>query len=167
MASAMDHNYLQDGFYAKSRQEEIPAKTTFVDFLLKAEDVTVLDTEDSLKGLTGAERDAKLKSRQAKHCAKYSDQQHFVLAECDGLFNGNQFIVFVYQRYHDIRLVGAPPKQWEISAVKPTIFNGRVLRQIFPSSGFIPATNGSPAEYNSSNIPLKSKYLLPISLKGY
>jgi hypothetical protein len=165
MASAMDHNYLHEGFYAKSRQEEIPAKATFVDFLVKAEDITAL-VQDSLKGLTGAERDAKLKSVRQSIAAKYSDQQHFILAECDGLFNGNQFIIFVYQRYHDIRLVGAPPEALGDFGRETDNFQWPRFTADFSIFRVYSGRDGSAAEYNSSNVPFKSKYFLPVSLKG-
>src|SRR6187402_3048387 len=55
--SSIEHNYLRDGFYAKSKQEEIPARGLYADFLLKVEDVTK-EIEDSAKGMSGAERAA-------------------------------------------------------------------------------------------------------------
>src|ERR1700742_112849 len=58
-ASSIEHNYLHDGFYAHSKQEEIPARGLSVDFLLKMEDVTK-EVEDSTHGLGGAEWNAKL-----------------------------------------------------------------------------------------------------------
>src|SRR6195952_4641780 len=61
-SSSIEHNYLHDGFYAKSKQEEIPARGLYVDFLVKIDDVT-REGEDSAKGLNGAERARKPKAR--------------------------------------------------------------------------------------------------------
>ncbi len=56
-ASSVEHNYLKDGFWAKSKQEEIPAQGLYAEFLTKIEDVTK-EVEDSVKGLSGTERAA-------------------------------------------------------------------------------------------------------------
>ena len=73
-ASTIDHNYLHDGFYAKSKQEEIPAQGLYADFLLKIEDVTK-EIEDSAKGLSGDERAAKVQSVISVINDRYSDQE--------------------------------------------------------------------------------------------
>lgn len=165
-ASAMDRNYLHEGFYAKNRQEEIPAKASFVDFLVKAEDITSL-VMDSLKDVSEADRESKIKTVRQSMAAKYSDQKHFILAECDGLFNGNQFIVFVYQRYYDIRLVGAPPELLGNFGGETDNFQWPRFTADFSIFRVYTARDGSAAEYSSNNVPLKSKYFLPVSQKGF
>jgi len=165
-ASAMDHNWLHEGFFAKSRQEEIPANTIYVDFLLKAEDITELFS-DSLRGLKGTDRDKKINSVKQSITAKFSDRNHFILAECDGLFNGNQFIVFIYQRFYDIRLVGAPPEALGNFGRETDNFEWPRFTADFSIFRVYTAKDGSAAEYNSNNVPLKSKYFLPATLKGF
>ncbi|HLY68321.1 MAG TPA: S46 family peptidase, partial [Puia sp.] len=96
-ASTLDHNYLQDGFYAKTKQEEIPAQGLYADFLLKIEDVTK-EIDDSAKGLSGDERAAKVQSVTSAINARYSDEAKHILGKVSSLFKGNQFLVFVYQR---------------------------------------------------------------------
>src|ERR1700719_4312337 len=71
-SSSIGHNYLHDGLYAHSHQEEIPARGLSVDFLLKIEEVTK-EVEDSAHGLSGAERAARLQGVLASINARYSD----------------------------------------------------------------------------------------------
>ena len=163
-ASTVEHNYLTDGFYAKNKGEEIPTDIS-VQFLLKIEDITAL-MMDSLKGLTGSER-AQRQSRVLSNLnAKYSDPSQFIEARISSLFKGNQFLVFVYQRYKDVRLVGVPPESvgkfggdtdnWEW----PRHTGDYSIYRVYMSK------EGKPAEYTEDNIPLKPKWFLPISIKG-
>jgi len=107
-ASTLDHNYLRDGFYAKNKSEEIPSNLT-VQFLLKIQDVT-REVMDSLKGLSGRERVEKQYSVLTSINTRMSDASQNIETRISPLFKGNQFLAFVYQRYTDIRLVGAPPE---------------------------------------------------------
>lgn len=166
-ASTVEHNYLQNGFYAKSMGEEIPGNTQnlYVEFLTKIEDVTKL-VLDSLQGLSGQERVNRQSQILAAINAKMSDQAKQIRASVSPLFKGNQFLAFVYTRYTDVRLVGAPPEalgkfggdtdnwEWPRHTIDYSIF--RVYA----------APDGSPAEYSTNNKPLKPKWYLPISLKG-
>ncbi|HRO71913.1 MAG TPA: S46 family peptidase, partial [Chitinophagaceae bacterium] len=107
-ASTLDNNYLQNGFYAKNRAEEIPTSLS-VQFLLRIEDVTK-EVLDSLKGLGAADRAKKQSSVLASINARMSDPSQSIETRVSSLFKGNQFLAFVYQRYNDIRLVGTPPE---------------------------------------------------------
>jgi len=165
-ASTVEHNYLQDGFYAKSRNEEILGGNLSVQFLVKIEDVTA-QVLDSLKGLTGSER-TRVQSRVISSLnEKFSDPENFIEARISPLFKGNQFLVFVYQRYSDVRLVGAPPESvgkfggdtdnWEW----PRHTGDYSIFRVYMSK------DGKPAKYSADNVPLKPKWYLPVSLKGY
>src|SRR6186997_29717 len=101
-ASNMEHNYLQDGFYAKSKGEEIPTSLS-VQFLLRIDDVTK-EVMDSLKGLTGTERGQRQASVLASINKRLSDANQNIETRVSSLFKGNQFLAFVYQRYTDVRL---------------------------------------------------------------
>ena len=107
-ASTVDHNYLANGFYARSRSEEIPS-TLSVQFLLRIDDVTK-EVMDSLKGLSGQERLTKQNAVLAAINKRMSDDSKNIETRVSPLFKGNQFLAFVYQRYYDVRLVGAPPE---------------------------------------------------------
>ncbi|MGZ3851986.1 MAG: S46 family peptidase [Flavisolibacter sp.] len=166
-ASTVEHNYLLNGFYAKSMAEEIPGNTQnlYVEFLTKIEDVTKL-VLDSLQGLSGQERVTRQNQILSAINARMSDPSKHLRAIVSPLFKGNQFLVFVYARYTDVRLVGAPPEslgkfggdtdnwEWPRHTIDYSIF--RVYA----------APDGSPADYSPSNKPLKPKWSLPISLKG-
>ncbi|MBS1665736.1 MAG: S46 family peptidase [Bacteroidetes bacterium] len=164
-ASSINHNYLHDGFYAKSKQEEIPAQGLHVDFLIKIDDVTK-EIEDSVKGLSGTDRRAKVQAVITAINARYSDDSKSILARVSPLFKGNQFLVFVYQRYNDIRLVGAPPES--VGKFGGDTDNWEWPRHTGDFSIFrvYMSKEGMPAKYNPDNVPLKPKYFLPISLKG-
>ena len=166
-ASTVEHNYLLNGFYAKSMSEEIPGNTQnlYVEFLTSIQDVTHL-VLDSLKGLSGQERASRQSQILAAINARMSDPAKHIITRISSLFKGNQFLAFVYQRYTDVRLVGAPPEalgkfggdtdnwEWPRHTIDYSIF--RVYA----------APDGSPANFSSNNKPLKPKWYLPVSLKG-
>jgi hypothetical protein len=166
-ASTVEHNYLLNGFYAKNMTEEIPGNTQglYVEFLTKIEDVTKL-VLDSLQGLSGQQRADRQNQILAGINATMSDASKHIRASVSPLFKGNQFLAFVYARYTDVRLVGAPPEalgkfggdtdnwEWPRHTIDYSIF--RVYG----------APDGSPADYSSNNKPLKPKWYLPISMKG-
>ncbi len=163
-ASTMEHNYLKDGFYAKNHGEEIPSKGLSVRFLLRVTDVTK-EVMDSLKGLSGAER-ASTQSRVLSAInSRMSDVSKNIETLVSPLFKGNQYIAFVYERYSDIRLVGAPPES--VGKYGGDTDNWEWPRHTGDFSVFrVYANNGKPANYSQTNTPLKPKYFLPISIKG-
>ncbi len=164
-ASSVDHNYLRDGFYARNRGEEIPAEGLSVQFLLRIDDVT-REVLDSLGDLGGMERMQRQQRVIAAINSRLSDSTRSIEARVSPLFKGNQFLVFLYQRYRDIRLVGAPPEsvgkfggdtdnwEWPRHTGDISIFRVYMSR------------DGKPAPYSTDNVPLKPKYYLPISLRG-
>jgi hypothetical protein len=163
-ASTVEKNYLKDGFYARSKSEEIPAQGLTVQFLLRVEDVTK-EVLDSLKGLSGAERAARQSAIIAAINAKLSDPAKSIETRVSPLFKGNQYLAFVYQRYKDVRLVGAPPES--IGKFGGDTDNWEWPRHTGDFSVFrVYAANGEPAEHSAGNTPLKPKWFLPVSLKG-
>ncbi len=164
-ASTVEHNYLRDGFYAKTKQEEIPSSLT-VQFLLKIEDVTK-QVDAALGSLTGIDRIKKQAEVIADINKKYSDPSQFTEARVSPLFKANQFLVFVYQRYSDIRLVGVPAES--IGKFGGDTDNWEWPRHTGDFSVFrvYMSKDGKPAAYAADNIPLKPKYSLPVSIKGY
>lgn len=164
-ASTVEHNYLRDGFYAANKGEEIPSGL-YVEFLVKIDDVTAM-VMDSLKGLTGGER-AQRQTRVLNNLnAKYSDASQNILARISPLFKGNQFLVFVYQRYKDVRLVGTPPES--VGKFGGDTDNWEWPRHTGDFSVFrvYMSKDGKPADYSEENVPLKPKWFLPVSIKGY
>jgi hypothetical protein len=163
-ASTVEHNYLKDGFYARNLGEEIPSAALSVRFLLRIEDVTK-EVMDSLKNLKGQDRAAAQSRVLAAINSRMSDTAKKVETLVSGIFKNNQYLAFVYQRYTDVRLVGAPPES--VGKFGGDTDNWEWPRHTGDFSVFrVYANNGQPAAYNTSNTPLKPKYFLPISLKG-
>jgi hypothetical protein len=164
-ASTVEHNYLTDGFYAKNYGEEIPAGIS-VQFLLRIDDVTKM-VMDSLKGLSGADRTQRQSRVLANLNTKFSDPAQFIEARVSSLFKGNQFLVYVYQRYKDVRFVGTPPES--VGKFGGDTDNWEWPRHTGDFSVFrvYMSNDGKPAEYSAENIPLKPKWFLPVSLKGF
>ncbi|HUR66106.1 MAG TPA: S46 family peptidase [Chitinophagaceae bacterium] len=164
-ASNMDHNYLADGFYARNKGEEIPT-TLSVQFLLRIEDITK-EVMDSLKGLSGTERVQRQSAVLAAINKRMSDASQNIETRVSPLFKGNQFLAFVYQRYTDIRLVGAPPES--VGKFGGDTDNWEWPRHTGDFSVFRVYTDkdGKPAKYaeGNGNIPMKPKWYLPVSLK--
>ncbi len=165
-ASTVEHNYLQDGFYARSRAEEISSNLS-VQFLLRIEDVTK-EVMDSLKGLSGTDRVQKQNLVLAAINKRMSDDSKNIETRVSPLFKGNQFLAFVYQRYYDIRLVGAPPESvgkfggdtdnWEW----PRHTGDFSIFRVYTKPDGSPAKRGEPTD---KNVPLKPKWYLPVSLR--
>jgi hypothetical protein len=164
-ASTVEHNYLANGFYAKTKDEEIPSSLT-VQFLLRIDDVTK-EVFDSLKGLSGAERIQKQGRVLAAINKRMSSADENIETRISPLFKGNQFLAFVYQRYYDIRLVGAPPES--VGKFGGDTDNWEWPRHTGDFSIFRVYVNkdNKPAKYSADNVPYKPKWFLPVSLKGF
>lgn len=164
-SSSVERNYLKEGFWARNKKEEIPAQGLYAEFLTRIEDVTK-EVEDSAKNLTGSERLSAINSAIASINRRYTDRSANTYARVSALFKGNQFLLFVYNRYSDIRLVGAPPES--IGKFGGDTDNWEWPRHTGDFSIFrvYSSKDGKPAEYSADNVPLKPKHFLPISLKG-
>ena len=164
-ASSVTHNYLKDGFYAKKKSEEIPSTSLYAEFLLKIEDVTA-SVDSVTKGLSGNERAIKVNEAIQSIQKRYSDDSKKIIARVSSMFKGNQFLVFVYQRYSDVRLVGAPPES--IGKYGGDTDNWEWPRHTGDFSVFrvYMSKDGKPTDYSPENIPLKPKHFLPVSVKG-
>jgi hypothetical protein len=164
-ASTLEHNYLRDGFWSKSKQEEIPSAGLYAEFLLRIDDVTK-EVNDSLLGLTGAARVNKFQSVTASINKRYSKPEENIYGRISSLFKGNQFMVFVYERYNDIRLVGIPAES--VGKFGGDTDNWEWPRHTGDFSIFrvYMSADGKPAEYSPSNVPYKAKHFLPVSIKG-
>ena len=163
-ASTVEHNYLKDGFYAYSKDEEKKSDLS-VTFLKRMEDVTE-KVEKELNGLSGAEREKKLPEVFKEITDKVLDKENGVYGKVYSMFKGNQFFLNVYEVYNDIRLVGAPPES--IGNFGGDSDNWEWPRHTGDFSIFRVYTSksGKPAEYSADNVPLKPKWFLPVSIKG-
>lgn len=163
-ASSIAHNYLKDGFWAKTKQEEIACPGLTVQFLIKMEDVTA-KVQEKLKDLKPNEIASKLPAILNELSAKASEGTDYEV-RISSFFKGNQFLQFTYQRFKDIRLVGTPPES--IGKFGGDTDNWEWPRHTGDFSIFrvYMGKDGKPAEYKEENIPYVSKYFLPVSVKG-
>lgn len=163
-ASSVENNYLRDGFYAKNMGEEIKTALT-VQFLERIEDVTE-QVEAQLKGLNWEERSKKLQDVYKSITDKVRDEQNGVAGRVYSMFNNNQYIMYVYKTYRDIRLVGTPPES--VGKFGGDTDNWEWPRHTgdFAIFRVYMAPDGKPTEYNAANIPFQPKHFLPVSLKG-
>lgn len=163
-ASSVEHNYLRDGFYAKSLKDEIRTGLT-VQFLVSIADVTK-EVNDSLGTLLGKARADKQAAVLASINQRLSNAEQSIECRISPLFKGNQFLAFIYQRYRDIRLVGTP--QESVGKFGGDTDNWEWPRHTGDFSVFRVYTSkdGKPAEFSTENIPLKPKYFLPVSIRG-
>lgn len=163
-SSSVEHNYLKDGFWAKSKSEEIACPGLSVQFLVKIEDVTNAVTA-KLKDLKPNEMTSKLPGILNEMGVKASEGTGFEV-RISSFFKGNQFLQFTYQRYKDVRLVGTPPES--IGKFGGDTDNWEWPRHTGDFSIFrvYMAADGKPADYKADNVPYKPKHFLPVSIKG-
>jgi hypothetical protein len=164
-ASSVQNNYLQNGFYAKSKAEEIPAAGMTVQFLVRIEDVTK-QVEEAVAGLSATDRAAKLPAVYTEVAQRATAGTGYE-ARVSSLFKGNQFLLFTYERFRDVRLVGNPPES--IGKFGGDTDNWEWPRHTGDFSVFrvYAGKDNKPADYSTDNIPLKPKYFLPVSVKGF
>ena len=163
-ASSVEHNYLRDGFYAYNKNQEIKSNLT-VQFLDRIVDVTN-EVEDGLKGLSWADRVKKTADVYKTITDKVLDKDNGLAGRVYSMFRGNQYIMYVYKTYRDIRLVGAPPES--VGKFGGDTDNWEWPRHTGDFSIFrvYAAKDGKPVEYSADNVPLKPKAFLPVSIKG-
>ena len=163
-ASSVEHNYLRDGFYAFNKGQEIKSALT-VQFLDRIVDVTK-EVEDGVKGLTWDERTKKLPEVFKAITDKVADKDNALAGRVYSMFKGNQYIMYVYKTYRDIRLVGAPPES--VGKFGGDTDNWEWPRHTGDFSIFriYGTKDGKPADYSTENVPLKPKHFLPVSIKG-
>ena len=162
--STMEANYLRDGFYAKNKAEELPARGVNATFLIRIDDVTK-QVQDSMQGLSWKDWEAR-KSRVFTNIARAATQGTHYMARVYSMFKDNQFLMYTYEVFTDVRLVGTPPES--VGKFGGDTDNWEWPRHTGDFSVFRVYTgkDGKPAPYSADNIPFKSRHFLPISLKG-
>ena len=163
--STVEHDYLKDGFWAWSKDEELPNPDLTVKFLIRIEDVSEEINKNLSDTLLEEERNEQiliLSDTIEKEAVK---ETHYE-AEVVSFYGGNYFYLCVYEVFKDIRLVGVPPSS--IGKFGHDTDNWMWPRHTGDFSLFrvYCGPDGKPAEYSVDNIPYKPGYYLPISLKG-
>ena len=163
--SSVEHDYLNNGFFAMSKADELPVDFT-VNFLERMEDVTSIVLEKVDEKTTESDRE-KYVEEAIKKLRKENSQDGRYKVVVKPFYEGNEYYMFIYTTYEDVRLVVAPP-----SAIGK--FGGDTDNWMWPRHTgdftvfrIYTAPDGSPAKYSKDNVPLHPKHFLPVSLKGY
>ncbi len=163
--SSLEHDYLTDGFWAMSREEELPNPGLTVTFLKYMEDVTDRVMRGIKRRMSEEERNKIIESNISEIVAEACGGNHYS-AFVRPFYMGNQFFLFVNETYRDVRLVGAPP-----SAIGK--FGGDTDNWMWPRHTgdfslfrIYADKDNMPADYSEDNVPYKPAYHFPISLKG-
>ncbi len=160
--ATVEHDYLTEGFWAHSKAEELPNPGLTVSFLINVEDVT----EAVLDSVTNEETRSKVINGNIKKIIKERKGERDVTIEIVPFYSGNQYIMFEYDVYRDVRLVCCPP--WGIGKYGADTDNWTWPRHKGDFNIFRVYTDkdGRPAKYSEDNIPMQSKHFLPINIKG-
>lgn len=164
-ASTPEHNYLDNGFWAKNFGEEIPVQGLTATFIVRMEDVTATIMKELNDGMTLAERRKKIAEISKKLEEQAVEGTHYEAFVRD-FYEGNEFYLFVKETFKDVRLVGTPPQS--VGKFGGDTDNWMWPRHTGDFSMFriYAGKDNKPAEYNTDNTPYKPKSSLTISLKG-
>ena len=164
--SSVEHDYLKDGFWAMSREEELPNKGLSVSFLDRTEDVTEIILNGYEEGMTEDERVAIVKNNSKALIDEVTKEGNGLRATVEALYYGNQYFLFVYRQYDDVRLVGAPPSS--IGKFGGDTDNWMWPRHTGDFSMFriYADKDNNPAPYSKDNVPYKPKKYFRISTAG-
>ena len=166
--STVEHDYMLNGFYAKSFEEELPNENMFVSFMVEQKDVTdYLDKKGINKILPSQQRHF-LDSIENVMSKEVKAKDSTLRLEIKPFFEGNKYYATTYRDFTDLRLVFTIPKS--MGKFGGETDNWMWPRQTCDYSVFRiyadPKTNG-PAKYSKDNVPYKPKHWAPVSLKGY
>ena len=165
--SSVEHDYLKYGFWAMSRQEELPAPGLEVRFIRKISDVTpeVMGNVPSIASQEEYQRLTRENIRALKERLRKENPDMEIAVE--SFFGGNQFFAFVMEVYTDVRLVGTPPSS--IGKFGGDTDNWMWPRHTGDFSIFrvYAGKDNRPADYSPENVPYKAEKFLKVSLDGY
>ena len=164
--SSVEHDYLKDGFWAMNRAQELPNPGLTVRFLERMEDVTAQVLKGVGGKMTDAQKDALIEKNREAIVRKASDERKGIVAQVSALYYGNQYFLYVFRQYRDVRLVGAPP-----SSIGK--FGGETDNWMWPRHTgdfsifrIYADADGNPADYSPDNVPYKPRKSFEISRAG-
>lgn len=165
--SSVEHDYLKDGFVARTLGEELPNPELYVRFLLRTEDVTGRVLAAARRTRTETERQAAVDSVMNVIGTEVSEKDSTLVGVVDAYYAGNEFWLSVYRDYNDVRLVYAPPSSvgkfgWDTDNwMWPRHTGDFSVFRIYAGKGNV------PADYSPDNVPYHPEYVAPVSLDGY
>ena len=164
--SSVEHDYLKDGFWAMSLEEELPNEGLWVAFLVRMEDVTGRILEGYDVSMSESQRDSLIEANGARIKEAAVAEGPSYEASVESMYYGNQYFLFVYQKFDDVRLVGAPPSS--IGKFGGDTDNWMWPRHTGDFSIFriYADKDNNPAPYSEDNVPYRPKKFFRISTAG-
>ena len=163
--SSLENDYISNGFWAMNLDEELPNEGLYVEFIVRIEDVTTAMLEGVTDEMSAREKQSQI-DKNRNGVEKNIKKEDWQGIKIRPFYKGNQYYLFVTERFEDIRLVGAPPASigkfgsdtdnW----VWPRHTGDFSLFRIYADE------NNRPASYSVDNVPYKPKHYLPVSLDG-
>jgi hypothetical protein len=163
--STVEHDYLKDGFWAYSKDQELTNEGTTASILVSMEDVSAKILAELTDEMTEEQRAEKIKELSKVISDAAVDGTNYKAYVAD-MFNNNQFFLFIYVVYQDVRLVGAPPSSMGKFGGDTDNWEWPRHTADFSMFRIYTGADGNPAKYSEKNIPLKPKHFLPVSIKG-
>ncbi len=163
--STTENNYLRDGFWAMTKAEELPNPSLSVRFLIRMEDVSsqILNAVKDVADESEKQKEvSRLMNEIGREAVKGTHYEGLVRE----FFDGNEYYLFVYEVFTDVRLVGTPPSS--IGKFGADTDNWMWPRHTGDFSLFrvYCGPDGKPAPYSDDNIPFVPRHYLPISING-
>jgi len=163
--STLEHNYLRDGFWAKTKKDELANPGITASILVRMEEVT-----DQINAALKPEMTLEEKERKIKEVSERLEKEAVkgtrLMANVKSYFNGNQYFMSVFKIYKDVRLVGAPP-----SAIGK--FGGDTDNWMWPRHTgdfsvlrIYAGADNEPADYSPDNKPYQPASCFKISTQG-
>ncbi|MBP6828578.1 MAG: S46 family peptidase [Saprospiraceae bacterium] len=163
--STLENNYIENGYWAKNRTEELRAEGVTAVFISRMEDVTALAMQGVTESMAERDRQALIDKNLAQiRVNTKKDKWEDIITR--PFYNGNQYYLFVTQTFKDVRFVGAPPSS--IGKFGADTDNWVWPRHTGDFSMFrvYAGKDNQPAEYSKDNVPYHPKKFLSISLDG-
>jgi len=163
--SSLENDLTKNGFWAQNFSEELPNEGLFIEFIVRIEDVTTQVLQGVADQLTEKDKQSLIDKNSAA-INKSATKEEYQNSKIKSFYNGNQYFLFITERYEDIRLVGAPPVS--IGKFGSDTDNWMWPRHTGDFSLFriYADKNNKPAKYSTDNIPYTPKHYLPVSLDG-
>ena len=166
--STVEHDYMLNGFYAKSFDEELPNENMFVSFMVEQKDVTEQVLTPQFEAMTTEERTLFIDSIENSMSKQVKEQDSTLRLELKPFYEGNRYFATTYRDFRDLRLVFTIPK----SMGK---FGGETDNWMWPRQTcdfsvfriYCDPKTGGPADYSKDNVPYHPQHWARVSDEGY
>ena len=166
--STVEHDYMLNGFYAKTYAEELPNEGMFVSFMVDQKDITEMLAARGFNEMNNEQREKLLNEVENQMIKELHEQDPSLDLEIKPFYEGNKYYATTYRTFRDLRLVFTIPKS--MGKFGGETDNWMWPRQTCDFSVFRiyadPKTNG-PARYSKDNVPYHPKHWAPVSMQGY